>query len=135
MLMYGIASGPLIDRMNMESVLQKWYADDGTAAGTIEKLLLFFKQLNKIGEGFGYFVNAPKCQLIVKPHTIEKAKRIFNKTNVQIVDGARVLGSIIGSEAACQKFIQEQSETQQKLLKNLSEFAKSSPQAAYHCFS
>ena len=110
-LMYGIASRPLIDRMNMESVSQKWHADDGTAAGTIEKLLLFFKQLNKIGEGFGYFVNAPKCQLIVKPHTIEKAKHIFNNTNVQIVDGARVLGSVIGSEAACQKFVQEQSET------------------------
>ena len=74
MLMYDIASRPLIDRMNMESVAQKWYADDGPAAGTIEKLLLFFKQLNKIDEGFGYFVNAPKCQLIVKPHTIEKAK-------------------------------------------------------------
>lgn len=41
MAMYGIAILPLTYRIQQENMLQKWYADDGTAAGDITTLLNF----------------------------------------------------------------------------------------------
>ena len=38
MSMYGIALLPLTDLVNEEGVLQKWYADDGDVANSIESL-------------------------------------------------------------------------------------------------
>ena len=44
---------------------------------------------------FGYTVNAPKYQLIVKETSKIKALMLFEGTAVEIVDGCRVLGTLI----------------------------------------
>ena len=64
MSMYGIALLPLLDLVNEEGVLQKWYADDGNVAGSIESLRNFFEKLKLHGPAFGY--NITKCHLITK---------------------------------------------------------------------
>ena len=97
MAMYGISIMPMIRKLN-PSIVQKWYTDDGSMAGTLPDLLDAFKTLKTIGKAFGYFVNAPKCQLIVKNCLRKKAERIFKNSEVEITDGTRVLGSVFHRE-------------------------------------
>ena len=82
MALYGISIMPV-----NPSIVQKWYADDGSMAGTVPYLLDAFKTLETIGKAFGYFVNAPKCQLIVKKCLRKKAECIFKNSEVEITDG------------------------------------------------
>ena len=70
----------------------------------LEDLLLFFKQLTELGSYFGYTVNAPKCQLIVKEASKINAHRLFEGTAVESVDGYRTLGSVIDNVKAYETF-------------------------------
>ena len=71
-----------------EHVLQKWYADNGSAVGRLEDL--FFKQLTEPGSYFGYNTNIPKCQLIVNEAPEIKNVRLFEGTAIEINDGCRI---------------------------------------------
>ena len=107
MPMYGIALLPLIELCKQDRVLQKWYADDGNAAGKLKDLRILVKKLQEHGPAFGY--NVIKCNLITKPEKVDEAKKLFSGCEVEIVEGHRVLGSVIGAEHTCAKFIAEQS--------------------------
>ena len=56
---------------------------------------------------------------------------MFSDCEIDIVDGHRVLGSVIGAEHTCADFIAEQSNAFIKLLRKLTVIAKSSPQNAF----
>ena len=86
MAMYGISIMPMITKFN-PSIVQKWYVDDGSMAGTLPDLLDAFKTLETTGKAFGYFVNATKCQPIVKNCSRKKAERISKNSEVEITDG------------------------------------------------
>ena len=49
-------------------------------------------------------MNAPKCQFVVKEASKIKTHRLFERMAVDIVDGCRVLGSVIGNEKASEQF-------------------------------
>ena len=49
--------------------------------------------------------------------------------------GARVLGSVIGSETECKTFSETQLEEHDKILKKLDKMAKTSPQNVYSCYT
>ena len=85
-------------------MLQIWYAHDRSAVGRLKDLFLFFKHFTEHGSCFGYRVNAPKCQLIVKEASMIKTLRLFEGRAVGIVDGCCVLGSVIGNEKAYEPF-------------------------------
>ena len=57
-------------------------------------------QLKKHGPAFRYTLT--KC-IIAKTENMKQAQSLFNKEDAESVDGYRVLGSVIGSEAACDK--------------------------------
>ena len=134
MLMNGVAIKSPILKLQKPKIVQNLYADIGNAVGSLQQLHEFFENLSNQGPRFGYHVNAPKCQLIVKPLTQQKAESIFAGTNVQILNGARVLGSVIGSDEDMQKFLKNKTNDYTKLIQKLSNFGKSSSQAAYHCY-
>ena len=77
MLKYGIAIKPLILKLQTSKTVQKGYVHNGNAAGTLRLLHELFKNLSNQGPSFGYHVNAPKCQLIVKPSTKQKAEKLL----------------------------------------------------------
>ena len=84
---------------------------------------------------FGYYPNANKTHLIVKPELVNEAKRIFENTDVQIsTSGQRHLGAAIGT----QEFIEAY--TVKKIAKWVSEIecltaiARTYPHAAYTAF-
>ena len=133
MAMYGIAILPLINHVSDPTIIQKWYADDGNAAGSISSLKALLDKLCTIGSDFGYHVI--KCHLIVKDHLMDKAKQVFKDKDVEITSGHRVLGSAIGSEESCDSILQEKQVKYNNLLEKLSQHAKTSPQNVYKAFT
>ena len=107
MEMYGIAILPLIStlRLHNDSLTQKWYADDGSVVGKLKDIRALFDKLTQLGPKYGYLVNPPKCQLIIKQGGKRQASTPeFAGANVEIKQGARVLGRVIGSSEASKKF-------------------------------
>ena len=133
MSMYGIALLPLMDLVNEEGVLQKWYADDGNVAGSIESLRNLFEKLKLDGPAFGYNIN--KCHLITKDSSLGKAKDLFKDEDVELVAGHRVLGSVIGSPEACHAFQSSKLTEYTNIVNKLASHAKKSPQNVYHAFT
>ena len=134
MIMYGIEIKPPILQLQMPRTVQKWYADNSNAAESLQQLHELFKNLSNQGPSFGYHVNAPKCQLIVKLTTKQEAENLFANSNVQILHGVRVLGSVIGSDENMQEFFKNKTNDNPKLSQEFSNFGKSSPHAAYQCY-
>ena len=88
MCINGFAILPLIQKISKVNVIQKGYADEGNACGRISDLYETFRALKTEGPGYGYFVNAPKCQVIVKeekngprPGDVFRIKRANNARN------------------------------------------------------
>ena len=98
-------------------VTQKWYADDGNAVGSLKSLVALHQKLQKHGPAFGYKLT--KCNLIVKESSLEKAKKSFDSNDIEIVPGHRVLGSTIGSKAACDEFREKVTTEYQHQVENL----------------
>ena len=124
MAMYGIGINPLIEILLQPNITQKWYADDGGAAGNLRSLRAILDKLDVHGKAFGYTVKPSKCQLIVKENCRESAIKVFEGTNITMEDGFRVLGSVIGTPSACDKYIESATEKTATLTENLSKIAK-----------
>jgi len=67
--MYALAVVPLIHRLRNEvpDTSQVWFADDASAVGSLSALLSWWQCLSSYGTACGYFTNAVKTILIVKP--------------------------------------------------------------------
>ena len=135
MAMYGVAIIPLIRKLDQKEIMQKWFADDGNAVGSLQNLRKMLDLVETTGQGFGYFVKPSKCHLICKPEYAEEAKKIFHGTNIKIVEGHRILGSAIGTAHATKTFINEQEELHLSLINKLADIAKTHPQNVYACYT
>ena len=133
MAMYGIAILPLISRLHSDYLTQKWYADNGSVVGKLKDIRALFDKLTQLDPKYGYLVNPPKCQLINKPGGERQASTEFAGTNVEITQGARVLGSVIGSSEASKNFLKYAEIKYTKSLDRLGQFALTSPQNGYVC--
>ena len=87
------------------------------------------------GKAFGYNVKPSKCQLIVKENCHESAIKVFEGATITMVDCFRVLGSVIETPSACDKYIESEIEKTATLTEKLSKIAKTSPQNAYSCYT
>ena len=67
MLLYALGVVPLIQKLANIDVSQMWYADDTSAGGSLQSLHCWWDHLICLGPDFGYFPNAIKTRLIVKP--------------------------------------------------------------------
>ena len=105
MAMYGIAILPLLTRFHNDSFTQKWFADGGSVVGKLKDISTLFDKLTQLGPKYGYLVNTPKCQLTIKPGGERQASTVFAGTNIDITQGARVLGSVTGSSKAIKIFL------------------------------
>ena len=104
--MYRIGIIPLIELLQKPNVTQKWYADDGSAAGYLSSLRAILGNLDVHGKAFGYNVQPSKCQIIVKENSRDSAIKVFEGKTIIMVDGFRVLGSVKGTPSACDKIEQ-----------------------------
>ena len=131
MAMYGIAVFPLIERVENEQKLKRWYADDGSVSGKLEDLRRILDNAIKHGKHFGYKEKPSKCHPIAKEASLSTARTIFHGISINLTDGSRVLGSIIGGENFCEHYTEEKADECNKACMNLSQLAKISPQNVY----
>ena len=81
MCTYGVAILPLIQKVSEVNVIHKWYAEGGNACGRISDLYETFRALRTEGPGYENFVNAPKCQVIVKKDWTSPWRRLQDQTS------------------------------------------------------
>ena len=77
MPMYALGVVPLIQKLANIDVSQMWYADDASVGGSLQSLRCWWDHLICLGPDFGYFPNAIKTCLIVKPQHLRKARALF----------------------------------------------------------
>ena len=88
--------------------------------------------LEQEGGKFGYHVKASKSLIIVKDKCQDKAKQIFQGSNITITtEEHRHLGSVIGSKTFKESYIKKLISKWCEKLTKLSEIAKTQPQADY----
>ena len=80
--------------------------DDRSARGDLKSLRAILDNLDVHGKAFGYNAKPSKCQLIVNENRRESAIKVFEGTNITRVDGLRVLGSVVGTPSACDKYME-----------------------------
>ena len=137
--MYALAVTPLICKLRetKPEVKQVWFADDATAAGKLISLREWWQHLAAHGPEIGYLPNTSKThlQLVVKPELLDKAKKIFENTEVQISSqGQRHLGAAIGTSAFANEYVALKVEKWSTQITSLSTLARTHPQAAYSAF-
>ena len=120
MAINGIAIILLIALLQKPNVTQKWYEDDGSAAGDRKSLRAKLDNVDVHGKAFGYNMKPSNCQLIVKENRRERAIKVFEATNITMVDGFRVHGS----PSACDKIMESEIEKTATLTEKLSKIAK-----------
>ena len=111
----------------------QWYADDGNVAGSLESLRIVLDKLYEHGGAFGY--NVIKFHLITKPQFVQKANKVFSGLDVDVIEGHRVLGSVIDSDESCNDFLKEKSVNYSNMLEKLAKRSKVSPQNLYKSFT
>ena len=76
MAIYAVSTVPLIRQLSdaCPEVHQTWYADDDSAAGLVAHLRPYWDTIKAAGPGFGYYPNAAKTVLLVKPQYERKAR-------------------------------------------------------------
>ena len=91
MPMYALATIPLIDQLaGMQDIIQVWYADDASAAGSLPSIRAWWDRIESSGPAFGYHANACKMWLVVKEQYLSKAKELFKDTDVNITSRGRL---------------------------------------------
>ena len=142
MAVYAIAIIPLIlmileitESRENEKTKAAAYADDLTTGGRIIGIKHWWDQLCRLGPKFGYFPEASKSWLIIKPGLESKAPEIFDGSGVKITsDGKRHLGAALGSDEFRDEYLPNIVDEWIKQVRVLSEIAKTQSQSAYSCF-
>ena len=93
-------------------VKQRWFADDATGAGSLGELKkLWWGVLNESGPSLGYFPDAKKCWLIVKPEKEEAARDLFGQTSLNIsTQGQKYLRAVLGSRSNLGEYVSEKAD-------------------------
>lgn len=137
MSLYAVSLQPLITRLTIaSSAKQCWYADDATGSGSLDGLKKWWDELEESGPGLGYFPNAKKCWLIVKPCREEEARELFAGTAINVTtEGQKHLGAALGSRSYLEEYVNDKVVDWVNEVKRLAEFAVSQPQACFAAFT
>ena len=95
-------------------------------------------ELSESGPALGYFPNAKKCWLIIKPEREQAAREVFGDTAINITtEGHKHLGAALGSRSFLEEDVGEKVDewVNEFEVAKLAEFAISQPQASYVAFT
>ena len=137
MSLYAISLQPLITGLQLKSsAKQCWFADDATGGGSLVLLKKWWDELNNLGPDLGYYPNASKCWLVIKPDKESDAKELFADSSINIsTQGQKHLGAALGSRSFLEEYVNGKVEDWIDQIVRLSEFAKVQPQASYAAFT
>ena len=128
-ILYAISLQPLITQLHVSSAAKQcWFADDVTGSGSLQGVRKWLDELSESGPALGYFPNAKKCWLIIKPEREQAAREVFRDTAINVTtEGHKHLGAALGSRSFLEEWVNE--------VTKLAEFAISQPQAFYAAFT
>ena len=136
MVMFGLATVPMIERLKSPNTVQCWFADDGAAGARLRHLWQWWEALATIGPQYGYYPNESKTYLVVKSNKEEEAREVFKRTEVQITCvGSNYLGGALGTKGFEEEFMAEKIVQWTKEIQQLADFARSQPHAAHAAFT
>ena len=138
MAMFALAVAPMICKLREQhpDVNQCWYADDGESGGRLAAVHSFWKSIEEIGPNYGYYPNAAKTVLLVKPALESEAQELFDPTGIRVLtNGVRYLGGAIGEEEFVQESLCRHVSVWCREVGTLSTLAETQPHAAYSVFS
>jgi len=72
--MYVMTVVPLVCHNKVPDISQVWFADDASAVSSLSSLLSWWQYLSSFSPAYGYFTNATKTILIVKPEHLSQAQ-------------------------------------------------------------
>ena len=131
---YACGTTPLSNSDQVAEYIKKiFYADDGAAGGKLMHLLKWWMNLQLTGPPLGYFPDAGKTWLIVKPEYEQKAKELCPDINIT-TKGRKYLGSFIGCPEETLKFVEGKIDEWSKHISALADIAKTEPQLAYTAY-
>ena len=131
MLLYGLATMPLIQKLESPNTYQAWYADDSSCQGKLEDVMQWWEKLQELGPSIGYFPQPRKTYLVVHPDDVNEASAIFRRTGITIVDGMRFLGGFVGSLDGQESYVGSKVKEWSDSISKLAEVGKLCPQSAY----
>ena len=132
--MYAVGIIPVIKELHGNGGIQLWCADDASDAGSLKQIRSWWDVFRTRGPSCGYFPNhaATKSWLLVKENVGQQVRTLFEDSGINItIEGRRLLGAALGTEAFVTSFIAEKVTRLPRWLPRLAEFAKSQPHAAY----
>ena len=132
MAMYTLAVVPLLHAIATQRALQVWFADDASAGGRLLALRSWWDALVILGPRYGYYPNAGKTRLVVKPDQSAEAESVFANTGVQITtEGRPCLGTPLGQPFFKKAFLERKVRSWVDEIERLATIAECHPQAAY----
>jgi len=138
MAMYALAVTPLIQALRhcQPDISQVWYADDATAAGRLQSLSQWWKYIMHLGPQYGYFPKSAKTCVVVKPQSLDSAKKIFKGGGIQVTaHGQHHPGAAIGSRYFAEEYVAEKVQLWSEEIRTLSSFAQTHPHSTYSAFT
>ena len=135
--LYAISLQPLITRLHVSSAAKQcWFADDATGSGSLKDVKKWWDELSESGPPIGYFPNAKKCWLIIKPEREQAAREVFRDTAINVTtEGHKHLGAALGSRSFLEEYDGERVDEWVNEVTKLADFAISQPQASYGAFT
>ena len=89
-----------------------------------------------MGPGYGYFPNASKTTLVVKPEYIEEATEMFEGSGIKITAGGqKILGAALGTTTFVKEYVAKKVDTWVEEIFALAKIAEMHPHVAYAAFS
>ena len=109
MSLYAISLKPLIRRLNVSSAAKQcWFADEATGSGPLQYVRKWWDELSESGLPLGYFPNAKKCWLIIKPERDQAATEVFRDTAINVtIEGHKHLGAAVQSRSFLEEYVGE----------------------------
>ena len=136
MMMFAIATVPLIKAVKTIGTTQAWFADDAASGGQLRRLRQWWDALLTKGPAFGYYPNAAKTVLLVKPELKNEATVVFGDTEVQITEEGKIyLGGAFGTDEFQSSSLTEKVLKWAREVDRLAEIANAQPHAAFAAFT
>ena len=109
MSLYTISLQTLITRLHVSSAAKQcWFADDTTGSGSLQDVRKWWDELSESIPPLGYFPNAKKCSLIIKPEREQAAMEVFRGTAINVtIEGHKHLGAALGSRSFLEEYVGE----------------------------
>ena len=139
MVFYALGIAPVVNTLQFKSpeVRQVCLADKISGVGSLDDLIIWWKNVISEGKKFEYLVNEKKSWLILKDHeNLQEARRLFSNIVIMLTtDVQSHFEAAIGTSTFRAQYVAEKVTKWCNELYRLADFANTQPHAACSAFT